>query len=75
MRSEMRSCRVNWNTSQIPREQTALRYVSERVSERGHENVTRRSELRPHLPKLRLVEPEVPEHPNKYGNTQLRTKY
>ena len=27
-----------------------------------------RSELRPHFPKLRLVETEVPEHPNKNGN-------
>ena len=34
-----------------------------------------RSELRPDLPKLRLVEPEVPEHPNKYSNTHLCTTH
>ena len=38
-----------------------------------------RFELRPYLPKLRLVEQgtEDPEHPtvNKYSNTQLRTTY
>ena len=55
----------------MPRQQTALRYDSER----GHKKAIRMSELRPQLPKLRLVETEVPEHPNKYGNTQLRTKY
>ena len=68
-RSEMRSCRVTWITSHIPRQRTALRYDSARgqvtlYCKFHYTNVTRRSELRPQLPKLRLVGQgtEDPEH-------------
>ena len=52
----MRSCRVNWITSQIPRQQTALRCDSER----GHKNVTRRSELRPQIAEVTAIGARIP---------------
>ena len=58
---------------------TITQHQRSRLAERIHSilvtrQARRRSKLRPHLPKLRLVEPEVPEQPNKYGNTSCVQK-